>query len=270
MTAINCNFSNPTCFAALSDIHSNVFALEAVLADINRRGIKQVVNLGDILYGPIAPKATYELLMAHQERYLEPIVTIRGNQDRQIYDSSAEEIMSNPTMRFIIAELPSTAIDWMRKLPFDCQLTENVYLCHGSPSDDMVYLLEDVSSGEPKVRDDDDIIARLSGQSSQVIVCGHTHIPRTITLSTGQLIVNTGSVGYPAYEDDIPVIHRMQTYSPHASYAIIKSIETDAGKSWQVEHIKVPYDHEAAAQMAAANHRKDWAFALQTGRVKAF
>lgn len=47
-----------TTIAAISDIHSNVFALEAVLADIKQRGADQIVNLGDILYGPIAPQAT--------------------------------------------------------------------------------------------------------------------------------------------------------------------------------------------------------------------
>ena len=67
--------------AAISDIHSNVFALEAVLKDLKQRNATQIVNLGDILYGPIAPKATYELLMKHQK----DIITIRGNQDRQIW-----------------------------------------------------------------------------------------------------------------------------------------------------------------------------------------
>ncbi|MGP9557668.1 metallophosphoesterase family protein, partial [Psychrobacter sp. AOP7-A1-24] len=70
-----------TTIAAISDIHSNVYALESVFADIRHRDVDQVdqiVNLGDILYGPIAPNATYELLMAHQD----DIITIRGNQDR--------------------------------------------------------------------------------------------------------------------------------------------------------------------------------------------
>ncbi|MER1974122.1 MAG: metallophosphoesterase family protein, partial [Psychrobacter alimentarius] len=52
MTYFNKNLST---IAAISDIHSNVFALEAVLADIQHRNVDQIVNLGDILYGPIAP-----------------------------------------------------------------------------------------------------------------------------------------------------------------------------------------------------------------------
>ena len=80
--------------AAISDIHSNVFALEAVLKDIKQRNANQIVNLGDILYGPIAPKATYELLMEYQK----DIITIRGNQDRQIYEATTADIDSNPTL----------------------------------------------------------------------------------------------------------------------------------------------------------------------------
>jgi len=252
-----------TKIAAISDIHSNIFALEAVLADIKRRNVSQIVNLGDILYGPIAPKATYELLMT----YRDDITTIRGNQDRQIYEAKAAEIGNNATMAFIIEELPKAAIEWIRDLPFDCHLSKDIYLCHGSPTDDMVYLLEDIETGQPTVRCDADILALLNGIESPVIVCGHTHIPRTIMLSTEQIIINTGSVGYPAYKDDLPIRHKMQTYSPHASYALINCVDTKQSMCWQTEHIKVPYDNEAAAKLASMNGREDWAFALRTGRV---
>lgn len=249
--------------AAMSDIHSNVFALEAVLADIKHRKVDQIVNLGDILYGPIAPKATYDLLMAHQQ----DIITIRGNQDRQIYEATTVDIANNATLGFIAEDLPKEAIEWMHSLPFDCHLNGDIYLCHGSPTDDMIYLLEDITSGAPIVRSDSEISALLYGVDSAVTVCGHTHIPRTVALLSGQIVVNTGSVGYPAYEDDLPIVHKMQTYSPHANYALIKCIETKQGKRWQTEHIKVAYDHESAARLALKNGRKDWAFALKTGRV---
>lgn len=91
--------------AAISDIHSNVFALEAVLTDIKQRNIDQIVNLGDILYGPIAPKDTYPLLMEHQN----DIITIRGNQDRQIREATTAEIGNNATMAFITEDLPKVS-----------------------------------------------------------------------------------------------------------------------------------------------------------------
>jgi predicted phosphodiesterase len=75
--------------AALSDIHTNVFALEAVIADIKQYGVDITVNLGDILYGPIAPRATCDLLMEYD------FVTIRGNQDRQIYEATSAKVNSD-------------------------------------------------------------------------------------------------------------------------------------------------------------------------------
>ncbi|MGF1694037.1 metallophosphoesterase family protein, partial [Photobacterium kagoshimensis] len=80
-------------FAILSDIHSNIFALEAVVKDARAKGFTDFVNLGDILYGPIAPRQTYEYLQSLGA------ITISGNQDRQIYEATEAEIESNPTMQ---------------------------------------------------------------------------------------------------------------------------------------------------------------------------
>ena len=242
--------------AALSDIHSNVFALEAVVADIKKHGVDVTVNLEDIFYGPIAPRATYELLMECD------FVTICGNQDRQIYEASHAEIDSNPTMKFVIDDLGHESIEWMKSLPFDRQLSGEIYLCHGSPSSDLDYLLENVESGHACVRDDAEIFDMLNGQSSEMIICGHTHISRTVYLTSGQLIVNPGSVGLPAYTDDEPVVHSMENYCPHASYAILE--KSEAG--WTVQHIKVPYEFLDAAKKSKERQREDWEYFLITGR----
>ena len=245
-------------YAVLSDIHSNVFALQAVLSHAGRRGVDQLINLGDILYGPIAPKATYDLLMSHN------FVTISGNQDRQIWQSDQKAIEDNPTLQFILQDLGQEPMDWMRQLPFDHPLTEDVYLCHGTPKDDLIYLLEQVHTSRPVLRDDAEIIELLAGQMSSVILCGHTHIPRTVKLSTGQIIINPGSVGLPAYTDDEPCVHSMENYSPHASYALLEKRHDQ----WLVEHVKVPYNVEAAADAAKLQGREDWVYFLTTGRAR--
>ena len=242
--------------AALSDIHSNVYALDAVLSDIKKRGADTVVNLGDILYGPIAPRATYDLLMEYE------LVTVRGNRDRQIYEAAKSEIELNPTMQFILGELGEAPLRWMKKLPFSCQLNDSVFLCHGTPSDDLVYLLENIESGHASLRSDAEILKLLDGQSSSVVICGHTHMPRTVLTSIKQLIVNPGSVGLPAYTDNEPVVHSMENHSPHASYAVL---ENNNG-SWCVQHIKVAYDYEKAAGDAKKRNRNDWVHFLTTGR----
>lgn len=242
--------------ALLSDIHSNVYALEAVINDAQSRSVDHMANLGDILYGPIAPQATYERLMKHE------FITISGNQDREIVESASDETALNSTLTFILEDLSEEAIAWLKSLPFDHQFNDDVYLCHGTPSSDLVYLLEDISSGTPKLRSDNEITRLLAGQRSSLVCCGHTHLARTVTLNNGQTVINPGSVGLQAYTDNEPVIHSMQNFSHHASYSIVE--KTNVG--WRTENINVPYDTEQAIMACQYRGRQDWAHFLRTGR----
>jgi hypothetical protein len=78
------------------------------------------------------------------------------------------------------------------------------------------------------------------------------------------LIVNPGSVGLQAYEDDFMEQHVSENGSPHARYAIL---DLQNGE-WKVDQIAVRYDHHRAAQQASQNNRPDWAIALKTGFVR--
>lgn len=64
----------------------------------------------------------------------------------------------------------------MKSLPFDKQLNNEVYLCHGTPSSDSVYLLENVELGYACLRSDNEIIQLLNGQLSKIVCCA-TLIP---------------------------------------------------------------------------------------------
>ncbi|MEF1285580.1 metallophosphoesterase family protein [Vibrio sp. M250220] len=244
-------------FAILSDIHSNVYALDAVVEDAKSKGVTAFINLGDILYGPIAPRQTYDYLFSLNA------ITISGNQDRQIYEATKAEIESNPTMKFILDDLGQQPLDWMRELPFDLQITDDIYACHGTPTDDLIYLLEDTSSGAPVVRADRAIIELLNGISSPIVVCGHTHTPRCVELSTGQIILNPGSVGLQAYTDDEPNVHSMQNYSSKASYATLQKVSES---QWDIAFHKVTYDVQSAVIAAKKQGREDWIHFLTTGR----
>jgi len=237
----------------LADIHANVWALEAVLADVRKQGIDVLWNLGDILHGDLKPRATYDLL-----RSADIALTIRGNMDRDLYEPNPD-----PRAEWMIRELGPDAIEWLRGLPATVEFEDEVLLCHGSPTDDMCYLLEDVKGGHPQVRDEEEIVRLLASASQPVIVCGHTHIPRLVRLSNGQTIVNPGSVGLVAYSDDTPVPHVMENYSPDASYAILE--KTPSG--WDATFRYVPYDTREASRTAAALGRSDWAHQIATGRV---
>jgi len=163
----------------------------------------------------------------------------------------------------VINDLGEEPIQWLDTLPPTAIFEEEVFLCHGTPASDETYLLEDVASGRPMIRPESEILRLVKGVRHPVLVCGHTHIPRLVSLANGQMIVNPGSVGLPAYSDAAPVPHGMETYSPHASYSIL----TKTGATWDVSFQKVAYDYEPASQCAASLGRNDWARAIATGRV---
>jgi predicted phosphodiesterase len=122
--------------ALLADIHANVWALEAVLADVRKQGVDVLWNLGDILHGALKPRVTYDLL-----RSTDIALTIRGNQDRELYEPNAD-----PRVEWMIRDLGADAVEWLRGLPATSVFEDEVLLCHGSPTDDLCYLLEDVAS----------------------------------------------------------------------------------------------------------------------------
>lgn len=250
--------SNPLRIAVVADIHANIWALDAVLADIDRQQVDIVLNLGDILHGALKPRATFERLHSRGNW-----LTIQGNQDRQVYDATGQDRQKDARLNYIIKDLGEEPVAWLKSLPPTATFEEEIFLCHGTPESDEMYLLEDVASGRPMVRPEADILRLVKRVRHPVIVCGHTHIPRLVCLANGQIVVNPGSVGLPAYSDDAPVPHAMETYSPHASYAILS--KTASG--WDVAFQKIAYDYEPASACAASLGRNDWARQIATGRV---
>ena len=140
-----------------------------------------------------------------------------------------------------------------------------VLLCHGTPESDLHYFLETVEPSLLRPAEMAEIDARLGRIDAQVqlLACGHTHVPRVVRASSGQLIVNPGSVGLQAYDDIHPHPHVVETGAPDARYAIVERL---AG-GWASTLISVPYDHASMAALAMANGRPDWASALATGRL---
>lgn len=241
-------------FGILSDIHGNVWALQAVLEDADRREIDRFINLGDIFYGPLQPRETYELL-----RTIDAI-TIQGNEDRLLYEPAHDP---SPTLTYTVDQLGPEPIDWLRSLPATQWIAEEVFACHGTPTTDQVYLLEDVATGLPCVRPDAAIQQLLAEIHPPIVLCGHSHIPRVVQLTSGTLVINPGSVGLPAYDDDTPTYHRMETFTALASYAVLEK----RSNRWQVDLLKVPYAVDLAADYARQQWRSDWAKWLSTGRV---
>jgi predicted phosphodiesterase len=242
-------------FAILSDIHANIWALEAVMADIARRGPSQLINLGDSLYGPLEPQATAACLMQL------PIVSILGNQDRMLLEKTAQPI--SPSLAYVLNDLALNSLDWLAAQPATCIVAGELFLCHGTPSSDQTYLLESMSLSGGFLQETDAIQAQVGPLEQAVVLCGHSHIPRILQLPAGPLVINPGSVGLPAYSDDLPVAHKMETGSPHARYAMVSK----SAAGWTVEQIVVPYDWNKAAQKARRLGQDEWGAWLETGRA---
>ena len=241
--------------AVLSDIHGNIAALDAVLAHAQALGVDQIVNLGDICSGALWPRETADRLMALD------LPTIRGNHERQVLEGDPARMgLSDRRARDTLRD---DQLAWMASLPPTLQLAEDVLMVHGTPSSDLVYFLETVTETGVRPATLAEVEERAGGTSARLILCGHTHVPRAVMLRDGRLIVNPGSVGLPAYDDDHPFPHAIENGSPFARYA---TVSKDGG-SWQASFHLVAYDWEQAARDAQAVQRADWAKALRTGTV---
>lgn len=186
-------------FGVLADIHGNALALEAVLQDIDTIGLKTAVNLGDFFSGPLDAAETANLLVEQN------FPSIRGNHDRNLIEQKRSDM--GPSDKVAFDQLDKTHLDWIAGLPETRTVFGDAFLCHGTPKNDSTYWLERVETdGTVRSAKLKEIQAEAEGVDASLILCAHTHIPRCIRLPDGRTIVNPGSVGCPAYDDDVPVI----------------------------------------------------------------
>lgn len=242
------------CIAVIADIHGNRDALVAVLEDIDTLGVTTIINLGDHLSGPLAARDTADLILSRK------MVNIRGNHDRCLIEIPPNQMGLSDKAAF--DQLTEHHLDWLRSLPPTEVLDGELFLCHGTPRDDSIYWLEDVSdSGAVSLRPYEAINGMASGLQYELMLCGHTHLPRTVWLSDNRMVVNPGSVGLPGYDDLTPVPHVMQTGTPDACYVLLEKRKSQ----WKVTYRHVPYDSKQMVRLAEKANRPEWARALATG-----
>jgi putative phosphoesterase len=158
--------------AALYDVHGNLPALEAVLAEVEQLGVDEIVCGGDICAGPM-PREVLELLQESTAQF------VRGNADRDLLGWPAER-------------LTSAQLDFLRGLPLSLSLEVDrlgtVAFCHATPrSDDEIVT---------RLTPDEELEAALEGRSETVIVCGHVHTQYDRRVGEHR-VINAGSVGLP-------------------------------------------------------------------------
>jgi putative phosphoesterase len=164
--------------AALYDIHANLPALEAVLAEIG--DVDLVLIGGDTVWGPF-PRETMDLLMSLDV----PTTWIMGNADRDVFDRV--EGTWKEMNDWCADRLTDEQLEFLRSRPATVSI-DGVLFCHGSPRNDT----DHITLGTPAER----ILSWCEGLDESLVVCGHTHA-QFERFVPPRRIVNAGSVGDP-------------------------------------------------------------------------
>jgi predicted phosphodiesterase len=202
--------------ALLYDVHGNLPALEAVLADARAAGARRYLLGGDYaLFGPYPAETVERLRAVPKARW------IRGNGERWTAnpgDAPADEVVQGAIAAARDALGPETVA---QLAALDASITEGSALfCHASP-------VSDVRSFLPEAGDDEaELLAPAAGADR--VVFGHTHIQFRRTAQGGTELLNPGSVGMP-FDGDT-----------RAAYALI-------AEDGEIELRRVGYDHTASA-----------------------
>jgi putative phosphoesterase len=213
--------------ALISDLHANLIALEAVLADAARRGYDQLVCLGDVAtLGPRAREVLDRLrglgcpcVMGNHDAYLLDPTLARGEPPIVVASEAATRAeLTDEDFAFIRGFHPT--------LPLD-----DVLLFHGTPRSHQ----EELLSTTPAERVDE----MLAGARATVLAGGHTHL-QMVRQHRGRLIVNCGSVGMPFREH---AAGKEPVVLPHAEYAIV---DVSRGQA-SVELLRIPLDRARLA-----------------------
>jgi putative phosphoesterase len=224
--------------ALLADIHGNRIALDAVLADIEKRGGADAYwVVGDLVALGPQPVAVLERL---QE--LEPLVVVRGNTDRYVTTDDRpgpflSQVQADPTLLPTYAEVAATfawtqgavaVAGWrsfLDELPleYECSLPDGtkVLVVHASPGAD----------NEPSVSPDlptEALRQLFKGCTADLVVVGHTHWP-TDRRAGHIRVINPGSIGNPIVPD------------LRAGYALLEA----AAGGYSVHYYRVAYDRDA-------------------------
>lgn len=249
-------------FAIISDIHGNLEALQAVLADIDARGLADIVCLGDVIgYGP-NPKECVDLVSARAR------FCMMGNHDHAVLYEPAN---FNPAAeraaywtRLVLEAEPDEKVrakrwNFLGKLPVRLREGQILYV-HASPRRPInEYIFpEDVFTNPQKV------MSNFERLDAQLCFVGHTHQPGVFLddpyfdppqelpdspfweVEEERAIINVGSVGQPRDKDpraSYVVVHTFGNGQPEKNGSSPTNAEID-----QIEFIRVEYDIETTVK----------------------
>lgn len=205
--------------ALISDIHSNLPALEAVLKSIDKKKPDKIFCLGDIIGYNTFPNEVIDLIKTNN------INCLMGNHDYDIINKKFSlEKESDKIKVWTLNKLTSSNIDFLSNLPININLetsNKKITMYHSSPRSMTEYLYEDT----------EDTIEVMQNFKNDILICGHTHLPY-YKYYNDKLIINSGSVGKPKRKNK------------QASYVLLNIIN----KKINIEIITLDYDYETTAK----------------------
>ena len=179
--------------AALYDVHGNLPALEAVMAEVHREAVDLVVVGGDVLPGPM-PAETLDYITSLDL----PTRFLQGNGDREVLNQLAgvESSILPPAwrdvMRWVAEQLTAdhgrVLASWPATQAVDHDTLGRILFCHATPRND----IEIFTRHTPEAA----LLPVFAGTDAAVVVCGHTHMQFDRRVGRTR-VVNAGSVGMP-------------------------------------------------------------------------
>jgi diadenosine tetraphosphatase ApaH/serine/threonine PP2A family protein phosphatase len=231
-------------YLVLTDIHANLEALEACIADATPRGFDQTLVLGDLVGYGGDPNAVVERIQG-----LAPVAIVRGNHDKVacgVEQAEGFNAVARSAAKWTLDVLEPAHREWLAALPEGpIDVDEVVQICHGSPFDEDAYIFDEL-----------DAVRALKVANRPLCLFGHTHYPVTFELSEDtfdsvgsgsapqthiqmkpgcKYLINPGSVGQPRDGD------------PRAAYALV-----DTKLQWiELYRVKYPVEEAQAKVMKA-------------------
>jgi putative phosphoesterase len=232
--------------ALISDIHGNDVALRAVLADIERHGVDQIVCLGDVATLGASPQRSIDLLVALN------CPCIMGNHDAFLLEPGLVEAYTQAApvidaINWCREQLSQESFDYLKTFKPIAELalgSASMLLYHGSPRSNV----EDILATTPA-----ELLDTLFEEQQAVVMAGgHTHV-QMLRQHRGRLVLNVGSVGMPfkAY-----VAGARPTILAHAEYVVVEETRGVVGTSLY----RVPLDKTALRDSLAQskNPLREW------------
>ncbi|MHB1391821.1 MAG: metallophosphoesterase family protein [Clostridia bacterium] len=234
--------------AVIADIHSNIFAFNEVLLDIDNRNVDLIVCVGDLVGYATYPNEVIDTIRENR------ILTIKGNYDEAVgeelmvcgcdYPDPKDAENAGLSLNWTIDETREDNKEFLKSLPMEVAMSfegKTVKFVHGSPRKINEYLKENSIEAKEVMGD----------FKEDILVCGHTHKPYSKTYGD-KLLVNAGSAGKP------------KTDTPKANYVVI---DLHNGKA-EVEIYEVEYEYErTASAIEEMGLPQEFADIIRTGKA---